>query len=202
MSVQASELGVADIAIGRDSCAERFGSCCPDRAVSPRWLIIIISRGVVRWPCSAPLSVSPRRRSGLSPLCRPAHAARRAEPPIISGLPAVRGAKMFADAPTDSLIARLSGSDRLLHPKPGNVQRGKKDQRQHGRDQQSTHDRVGHRSPKYRGCATNAGIVSFFICAASVWDPSRGPADRLRIAISCYRCFTTLMYISRHSCRV
>src|SRR6516165_10321155 len=63
-----------------------------------------------------------------------------------------RGAEIFPDAPTDSLIERLSRGGRLLHPKPGNVQRRKEDQRQHGRHQQSTHDRVGHRSPKYRGC--------------------------------------------------
>src|SRR5262249_25546526 len=63
-----------------------------------------------------------------------------------------RGAKIFPDAPTASLIARLSRGARLPHPKPGNVQRRKEDQRQHGRDQQPTHDRVGHRSPKYRGC--------------------------------------------------
>src|SRR5215831_5541147 len=63
-----------------------------------------------------------------------------------------RGAEIFPDAPTDSVIARLSRGDRLPHPKPGNVQCRKEDQRQHRRDQQSTHDRVGHRSPKYRGC--------------------------------------------------
>src|SRR5215831_11656970 len=140
----------------RDSCAEPFGGCCPDRAVSPttadqspRSQAALLSaalslasakiRAITTLPTSA-------RCSG----CRTSYYQwDPSDRTLFCRL--FRGAEIFPDAPTASLIARLSGSDRLLHPKPGNVQRGKKDQRQHGRDQQSTHDRVGHRSPKYRG---------------------------------------------------
>src|SRR5215831_11656971 len=81
--VQASKLGAADIAIEGTAALSRLAAAAQTEQCPPRRLI---SRRVVRRPCSAPLSVSPRRRSGLSPLCRPAHAARGAEPPIISGI--------------------------------------------------------------------------------------------------------------------
>src|SRR5262249_19952736 len=66
--VQASELGAADIAIEGTAALSRLAAAAQTEQCPPRRLI---SRRVVRRPCSAPLSVSPRRRSGLSPLCRP-----------------------------------------------------------------------------------------------------------------------------------
>src|SRR5262245_60434376 len=154
--VQASELGAADIAIegtaalSRLAAAAQTEQCPPRRLISRRW-----SGGLAQRRSQSRLGedqgyhhfADQRTLLGVPNLLLSVGSER---PHTV--LPAVRGAKMFADAPTDSLIARLSGSDRLLHPKPGNVQRRKKDQRQQGRDQQSTHDRVGHRSPKYRGC--------------------------------------------------